>query len=282
MRYKFGNPRTEESPIRVNPRISEMEFRNLADQVRNTKYEDIDTNVLSTAMEMAYYHGWSRKKLINTKVRDVLKDDGTLIDEYQDFLNEHLKYIRSKFADHGDDMPLFPGKNGKKYVERTFNRNLESIQEKITAINSLAMVTFEDLRQAGLCRYYKKALSQYPAEEAFRKTMEHAGIKQRRALRDLLTKGKGQRQGGEKREREDSREWFVRKILRVADGAWLDLSEREIQDNLEKFDKQVDNSQNTEVNSEADYFKKLMRRAVEVGEENRSYWEAIRSNRFYG
>ena len=123
------------------------------------------------------------------------------------------------------------------------------------------MVTLDDLRQAGVCHKYQENLEKYKdsPQAAFEQTRRWAGIKQRRALRDLMQKEKGERQGGERKPQEGERHWFTDQVLGVAEGAWDSLGKEGAEAKYRDFVKKVDESQNKIVKQDAEMLKRSMR-----------------------
>ena len=261
MEFKFGNPRLDEKELAVNPRCSEDEVRGLIDLINQSKNKNIDPKTLSKIVELIYYYGRHLQDIIETEIRSVLTPEGNLKPEYQEALGEYLDYIRDKFPASDDSSPLFPGKKGKRYAERTLRRHFQDVQNESDQLSAL---TLDDIRQAGVCHNYHENLKKYAPQIAFDKTMEWSGIKQRRALRDYMQANKGERQGGDKKPQEDQLNWFKYKILEVADGAWDSLSKAGAEVEYEVFVKKVEASTNKLVQKDAEKLKRNMRTVLDA------------------
>ena len=139
----------------------------------------INGKVLLCLMKLAYFCGLKKRELIALRIKDVQMRDGGILHEVplkngnialkedvKILLREHIQHLKMSGYQVSRNSPLFPRKLIKnptrgfkrasdwRYNERTLQRDLRRLRQKIPSINVL-----DSLRWAGIFHYYESLKS---------------------------------------------------------------------------------------------------------------------------
>jgi len=139
----------------------------------------INGKVLLSLLKLAYFCGLKKQELIALRIKDVQMANGEILHEVtlehgdialkenvRTLLREHIQHLKMSGYQVSRNSPLFPRKLIKnpargfkrvsdwRYNERTLQRDLRRLREKIPRINVL-----DTLRWAGIFHYYESLKS---------------------------------------------------------------------------------------------------------------------------
>ncbi|MFC1591239.1 hypothetical protein ACFL43_01815 [Thermodesulfobacteriota bacterium] len=199
--------------ITLRSPYSDAEVQDIFKAVEQHEKPGIDGKVLSVMLQMAYWCALKKGELLAFRIKDVFDADGkplkhvtvhkdqiavpdelnSVLGAYWDYLNKLPKYKTGRLS------PLFPDfKTGLTYVDHTFDRHIKTICRKLK-INP--KIKSENIRQAGICRYYASLKeSRHTPDECLQTTVQFARRSENQTI-GILTDNI--QPGGQRRTRPD-------------------------------------------------------------------------------
>jgi len=154
----------------------------------------INGKVLLCLMKLAYFCGLKKQELIALRIKDVQMANGEILHEVtlkhgdialkenvRTLLREHIQHLKMSGYQVSRNFPLFPRKLIKnpargfkrvsdwRYNERTLQRDLRRLRDKIPHINVL-----DTLRWAGIFHYYESLRSTNQSMDSIGETSRFA------------------------------------------------------------------------------------------------------------
>lgn len=201
--------------FKTRPPVTAVVIEDLIARLESMKTRTIDGVVLSNLVRVCYECALKKNQLIKLSVKDVAKGgvvgnimqiDGSGVSVSQhakQVIQDHINYLKKNGYRMYPTYPLFPEKDKKRYKPKNLDNHLkkaQSVEIESSSVQSAkplkednefadTPIGLEQIRQAGVCRYYdnlnKKVLS---LEECIEKTRIFARIKKsdRRHVKDLL------------------------------------------------------------------------------------------------
>jgi len=142
------------------------------EEIKNYNTSSIDGTVIANMLHFAYLCPcFKENELIELRIGDIqyqdghvaevtIKDgNGNIMNEAitdrggnfaKNFIREHVEYLRSKGYRITENSPLFPGKKGAKYNQRTLQRHFQKLRKKFRNDD----ITIDYERHEAICNRY--------------------------------------------------------------------------------------------------------------------------------
>lgn len=172
--------------------LSDQQVMNFIHKIEASGDPYIDSEVLSTALKLAYLCGIKKAEIIALCIMDVRDTQGHILNEIaacsktingqrvrlllsdpvKQILRDHLKHLRKYQYSLARKAPLFPQKNKRSYSESTLQEHLEKFRQP--------GVRLEKIRHAGIFRVYMAlSASVVYTEIRLKRTAEYARTSKR-------------------------------------------------------------------------------------------------------
>lgn len=257
----FGQRKTGDDELVRKPRISEEDFLEAVDQIRQADISDlehVDKEVIIAAMECAYYLCDKKSEILDRKIVNSVNKNGNIFEGY-------ICHLKTKNPNLNPNSFLIQDRNGREMGAKTLDRHYNAIVESIGYSYALSgrKKIWNDLRQSGACHCYDSILDKgYSCRDACDHTATMLGLGENRAqVRDLLrdnVKGDG------RSEILFGLLYYLEELIDdVWYGAWNNYDEATLKANYKKFCDKVKASKDPEVQDKADGLIEAMQKSLE-------------------